>query len=86
MERLTINTFEGCTSLNEITLPASLKRIDGSCFLNSKNIKRVNYKGTLESWKEITFYNKESNPLLQGAKLYIDNVLIEDEEIYKNPF
>ena len=86
LERLTINTFEGCTSLNEITLPASLKRIDGSCFLNSKNIKRVNYKGTLESWKEITFFNKESNPLLQGAKLYIDNVLIEDEEIYKNPF
>ncbi|MCH5292801.1 MAG: leucine-rich repeat domain-containing protein [Treponema sp.] len=45
--------FMGCTSLETVTIPASVKTIDYGAFSGCENIKTVKYMGTLAQWCQI---------------------------------
>ena len=82
-------TFANWTSLENITIPNSVKIIEGEslnggAFLNCKNIKNVYYKGDLSSWCNIDFGTAESNPLCYGANLYINDKEVSDITIPSN--
>ena len=55
--------FEGCGSLEEITLPASLKQISWSCLKDCPNLKKIIYKGTAAQWSEVTAEGQDSPPV-----------------------
>ena len=45
-----LNSFSYCTSLEEITLPASLTTLHPEAFLGCNNLKKITFKGTQEQW------------------------------------
>ena len=47
-------------------------------FEGCNNLKSVYFTGTLEEWFDIDFYGSFSNPLCNGAELYIDGELVEE--------
>ena len=47
------NVFAGCTSLRSVTIPASVTKIWFNAFKDCKNIKTIQYKGTLAQWCQI---------------------------------
>lgn len=49
-----IRAFRSFYNLSAITLPASLKKIDGYIFSGCRNLKRIYFKGTLAQWMELT--------------------------------
>ena len=75
------NAFEGCTSLTSIVLPNSLESIGTSAFYNCTSLTKVNYLGTIDGWVSIDFYDASSNPLANGADLYINNEKVTEAVI-----
>lgn len=78
--------FYGCTSLESVVIPASTVCIGSCAFTGCTNLKAVYYKGTEESWNEITivpdhteilaatrYYYSESQPAEEGNYWYYDN-------------
>lgn len=45
--------FEGCSELEEITLPASITYIKGGSFNGCNKISRFYFNGTIEQWNSI---------------------------------
>ncbi len=77
-------TFNGCLSLEEVTLNQSVLKIGKDTFAHCENIKKVNYVGTnitIADWNAITFENASSNPLHSGADLYFNDELVSEIEI-----
>ena len=73
------SAFSGCTGLTSITIPASVTSIGDSAFSRCSNLANVYYEGTIDEWVEISFDSdyikpviKESNPLSNGANLYVN--------------
>ena len=54
--------FNSC-QFTEICLPATLKRIEESCFHGTDALQTVNYSGTAEQWKEIVIENSNEELL-----------------------
>ncbi len=77
--------FYGCTSLTSISIPDSVKTVGNSAFSNCYNIEKV-FINDLKAWAAIDFYYKkdnikfydQSNPLSQGAALYLNGEIVED--------
>ena len=76
------DAFSGCTSLTAITIPDSVTSIGDSAFSGCASLKSV-YISDLESWCKIDFIisnhdssNHASNPLCNGANLYINGELV----------
>ena len=46
--------FSYCSKLKELTLPASLTRIESMAFEGCKSLHEINYLGTKEQWKQIS--------------------------------
>ncbi|WP_456108290.1 leucine-rich repeat protein [Ruminococcus sp.] len=69
------SAFSGCTNLTEITIPNSITSIEESAFSGCASLKNV-YISDLESWCKIDFSNHASNPLCNGANLYINGELV----------
>ncbi|MBQ7115656.1 MAG: leucine-rich repeat protein [Clostridia bacterium] len=69
--------FLGCTSVSEIYVPASLKKWGYRSFEKCQSIKEVNITD-LKAWCESTFIYNTSNPLNNGAKLYLNGSEIKD--------
>ena len=68
----TIGTqLEGCTSLTSITVHSGVTSIEDSAFYGCSNLDTVYYSGSIENWFDIDFVNEYSNPLNNGAGLYI---------------
>ncbi len=67
-------TFYNCTSLTSVTIPASVTRIGRSAFSGCIRIERVFYPD-LEGWCRSAF---ESNPLNNGAQLYLGGTPLTD--------
>ena len=80
------NAFAYCEGLNTVILPASLTTIEYSAFYSCNGITKVYYKGTTESWKNISiewyntnltgsarFYFSAEKPLSDGRYWYLDS-------------
>lgn len=71
-------SFAYCTNLTDITLPDSIKSIEGSAFEKCKSLTSVYYAGTEEQWNDIVIDNTYSlNDPLLNANIYFNHI-IED--------
>ncbi len=71
-----IEAFENCTSLEEITIPESLREVSRSAFVWCYNLKKV-YINSIDSWCRVCFENENSNPLKNGASLFLKDECVE---------
>ncbi len=69
--------FLGCTSLVEIYVPATLKKWGYRSFEKCDSLQNVNITD-IKAWCESDFIYHTSNPLNNGAKLYINGTIVED--------
>lgn len=85
LERVTINggdhihesAFMGYTSLREITIPKSIKKIENLAFNGCKKLEAV-YIEDLAAWCGIDFGEADANPLRYAKKLYLNGTLATD--------
>ena len=75
------SSFSGCSNLKKITIPDSVTSIGSSAFNGCSNLTSVYYNGDISDWCNIDFYNGTSNPLCNGAKLYINNTEVTEVTI-----
>lgn len=75
VEHIGYQAFKDCTSLTSITIPNSVKYIGDGAFLNCKSLKSV-YISDLAKWCNISFSYASSNPLSNGAILYLNNHMV----------
>lgn len=85
LERVTINggdhihesAFMGYSSLCEITIPKSIKRIGNLAFNGCDNLKAV-YIEDIAAWCAVDFGEADANPLRYAKKLYLKGALATD--------
>ena len=67
-------TFENCIDLTHIELPEALKQIEYDVFYRCNKLRKINFAGTMEQWKniEIDKYN---------AKLFSCKVICSDSTL-----
>lgn len=70
--------FYSCSELASITIPANVTSLVGPAFYGCANLKNVYYRGTIADWCNIDFDVYSSNPLNNGANLYIEGKLVSD--------
>ena len=67
--------FNGCISLEKISIPMTVDHISQKTFADCPNLKEVRYYGgTIDDWASMTF---DVNPLScneEGVKLFVNNV------------
>ncbi len=69
--------FYYCSSLQSIEIPAGVTSIGFAAFSGCSNLNTVYYAGSIENWFDIEFgWNNGSNPLCNGADLYIGGELV----------
>lgn len=68
--------FFECSSLASITIPKSVTSILGPAFHSCPNLKDVHYKGTVEDWCHMKIDVYSSNPMCNGANLYIGGKIV----------
>ena len=72
------DAFSGCSSLISIAVPSGLTSVAGGAFSSCKTLAEV-YISDIEAWCNISFMNgSASNPLNNGASLYLNNQLVKD--------
>ena len=78
--------FSGCTGLTYVDIPSSVTSIDDDAFKDCENLKSVNIED-LSAWCKIRFEyalvegdydHYRSNPLHNGAGLYLNGELVTD--------
>lgn len=80
IETIGFDAFYSCASLEEITLPSSLKEIGASVFNNCKNLRKVTFK-SIPTLKGPLFKN---NPKL--SDIYIPKPVSDEDIIMTNWF
>ena len=70
--------FHACSNLESVTFAegSELTSIGGHAFEDCSNLNTVYYAGSIEDWFNIEFKREDSNPLYNGAELYIDGELV----------
>ena len=71
------DAFYNCSSLESVTIGDSVTSIGSSAFYNCSSLESV-YITDLTAWMNIKFENASSNPLYNGADLYLDGSLVTD--------
>ena len=75
-------TFRTCKALTSINIPSSIKSIGSVCFEECPNLKYGKvYVDNMCAWCHIDFYDKTSNPLVYGAKLFLKEREVKDVSI-----
>ena len=77
------DAFCNCKSLTSVTIGDSVTSIGSSAFWNCTSLKEVYYNGDLSAWCKIDF-NAYSNPMNNGAKLYLNSVELTEATIPSN--
>ena len=67
--------FCDCNSLTTITIPNSIIEMELWAFCNCNSLKKI-YITDLSAWCRIRFSCIDSNPLYNGANLYLNNELV----------
>jgi len=67
--------FDNCINLKSITIPDSVTSIGERAFQFCDNLKSV-YASNLETWCKISFLGPGSNPLQNGADLYLNGTKV----------
>lgn len=75
------NAFYGCSNVTKVVLSSSITTIGVGAFADCDSLTTVEYEGNLADWCNILFSDGWSNPLCNGAKIYIDGLLVTDIEI-----
>lgn len=76
------NAFEGCSNMKSIEFTQKEVYIDTDAFHIYRNYKDcVVYVDSLETWLSFQFANGFSNPLSNGAQLYIHNNILTEAVI-----
>jgi hypothetical protein len=75
--------FKDCSSLASISTGKKVMSIGGDAFENCSSIESV-YIKDLSAWCNITFDSDDSNPLYNGAKLYLNNNELKELNIPAN--
>ena len=70
--------FDGCSSLTSIEIPAGVKSIGDAAFYHCYNLNTVHYAGSIDNWFNFGYGGAYSNPLSNGADLYIDGELVTE--------
>ena len=68
---ISAGTFHSCSGLTSVNIPKSITSIADKAFWSCSNLTRVNISN-LAAWLKITFSNARSNPLYNGADLYLN--------------
>ena len=71
------SAFYNCYRLTSITIPEGVTSIGYETFRNCTSLTNV-YITNIESWLSIEFIHPSSNPLRNGANLYLNNELVTD--------
>ncbi len=69
--------FANCTTIQNLTLPNTLKVMETSTFYCADSIKNI-YIDDLVNWCDIQFATSESNPLSLGCSLYVNGKKLEN--------
>ena len=75
--------FRGCESITEIIIPKSATKIKGAAFDECSFLENV-YIEDIAAWYKIDFDDTVSNPLCNGANLYLNGNLVEDLIVPEN--
>ncbi len=70
-----VNQFKDFKKLSYVKIPSTITSVGNFAF-SMTNITTVDFLGTLNDWCNINFSNEFSNPLYNGASLYIQNQLL----------
>ncbi len=71
------SAFDGCLLLDSITVPQTVETVGDAAFFGCSLLKSV-YISDMKKWCNILFDYHYSNPLSNGADLYLDGALITD--------
>ena len=72
------DAFRDCISLTSIEIPAGVKSIGDAAFLHCYNLNTVYYAGSIDNWFNFGYGGAYSNPLSNGADLYIGVELVTE--------
>ena len=72
------DAFRDCSNLTSIEIPAGVTSIGNGAFSGCSNLNTVYYAGSIENWFDIDFDSYSSNPLNNGADLYIGGELVTE--------
>ena len=75
------NAFYNCNKLRRISLGSGIQTIAADAFYGCTSLTKVDIP-TINDWCEISFADRESNPLYYTKELYINNVLLESDIIF----
>lgn len=65
--------FDGCTSLESITIPTSVKHFGKNAFYGCNSLQTTNYMGDIAQWCTIRFDGSYANPICRSRNLLINN-------------
>ncbi len=77
IKKINSHTFYNCTSLTSVTIPDKVTSIGGYAFYSCTSLSAV-YITDLAAWCNIDFDYRYSNPLYNGADLYLNNALVTE--------
>lgn len=76
------NAFYNCSNMTSVTIGSGIQSIYSSAFRGCSELENINYTGTIDQWVQIYFSNSEANPVCYTKKLYINNELITEVNVF----